>query len=66
MELPNLDCMEPDDLDILAETFHLLEKYALLKRDAMLARLSGHVDTALDLERECDKVYKDLPANARW
>lgn len=80
--LENLDCSWPDDLrayanklrdSITAEadneddhTIDLLRRYAMEKAEAMEYRASGKIQMAIELEKECDRIYKLLPDYAKW
>lgn len=43
-----------------------LAEYALQKSAAMRYRESGKIDPALRHEKECDRIYNELPEWARW
>lgn len=40
--------------------------YAYNKATAIDCRLRGEIKVALEYEAICDRIYKDLPAWARW
>lgn len=74
----NLDDTWPDDLDEYAgklfedlkssftETDWRLWAYARIKATAMHLRGVGMAQEALDLEHECERLYRKLPQEARW
>ena len=43
-----------------------LRDYAILKQAAIQFREKGSVQTAIDLERQCQNIYENLPQWARW
>jgi hypothetical protein len=65
-EVPNLDVEPPCDLEILAGVFQMLHCYAKNKADATRDRWTGDVQHALELEAQCDAIYKNLPDWAKW
>ena len=65
-EIPNLDALAPEELDAASLTFAELGVYAARKRLAIHARSMGDIAHAQRLERECDRIYTELPAWARW
>jgi hypothetical protein len=71
----NLDGMFPEDLEQYAATLaglaqdntdRLLLRYARTKAEAMRERAAGRIPAALRLEATCEKVYEELPDEARW
>lgn len=70
----NLDDTWPDELMGFAARYvgdhrpgvKLLVGYAYAKAKAMNARAKGDIAVALDLENECDGIYRMLPACYRW
>ncbi len=40
--------------------------YCFTKANAMLARIEGRIATALELEKNCDKLYARIPADWKW
>jgi DNA topoisomerase IB len=69
VDVPNLDCMEDDDLrDFWSELeiFRLLSEYAEAKGNAQYFRRAGSIGAAQKLERHCETLYLRLPAGARW
>jgi hypothetical protein len=64
--IPNLDCMEFDDLLLAQAAFHKLELYTANKANAVAYRNLGNVHAALVAEQKCDRLYRELPAWARW
>ena len=70
----NLDCeLSVDELRIFkgVEGFsdHINEdliKYAKAKAAATEARLAGHIQSALQYESACDRIYSNLPEYAMW
>ena len=62
----NLDAMNPDDLDTVADVFSNMGSYARLKSTAMRLRLNGDISEARKLEKWCEKLYQQLPEWARW
>lgn len=75
-EIPNLDCLECSELgqfiDKMKLTKHptqeerVLQAYALHKRIARGARLTGNINRAIQQEAICDRLYEMLPADCRW
>jgi hypothetical protein len=43
-----------------------LANYASNKATAIRCRLTGNIDVALGYEQIADRIYKELPAWARW
>jgi hypothetical protein len=43
-----------------------LRSYAKLKIEAIYARSTGAVDSALKREKRCDAIYAQLPKGAQW
>lgn len=73
IEVPNLDCMEKEDLKAFIEqcdsTMALLTElrvYAASKINAQLFRSVGKIDRAVMYEKICDEAYERLPESARW
>jgi len=64
--MPNLDAMDPADLQEAADMFEKLRDFALAKFSAMTHRAAGHVGVALEDEARCDRIYKGLPEAWRW
>jgi len=65
----NLDDQSIEDLKRLRRSKRLSSSqrtYALIKISAMRARLRGDITSALLSERECDRIYADLPYSDRW
>ena len=48
------------------EAAKALMTYAARKASAMEHRKDGNISKALRLEGECDKIYNNLPAYAKW
>lgn len=44
----------------------LMRGYCENKVNAMKCRLAGNISEALALEGLCDKIYRDLPKEAKW
>lgn len=44
----------------------LLAKYASIKHTAMGMREEGLINTALQVEKDCELIYSQLPTWARW
>ncbi len=66
-EVPNLDCMlDPEDLHAMAHVLAALSNYASWKSKAMTSRADGLINTALYCERQCNRIYEELPTWARW
>jgi hypothetical protein len=66
LEVPNLDCLNNEDLSDLAEVFLKLFSYSRYKAASMDCRLEGEIAEAVKYENVCDSLYKDLPEWARW
>lgn len=76
-DVPNLDGMWPDDLrkfamDIVGNLkiptgprVNLMN-YGFRKADAMEHREAGRITQALQIEAECDRLYRALPESYRW
>ena len=71
----NLDGMTPADLQeyitqisIVAKSSNdwLLLRYARVKQDAMKHRAAGMIGKALQLEADCEKIYRQLPRELQW
>lgn len=43
-----------------------LANYACNKSVAMKLRLEGKIETALNYEQQCDRIYERLPEDLRW
>ena len=64
--MENLDALDKEDLHSYAATFRLLAKYADTMAAARANRISGNIALALCQEKDCVKVYAELPEWARW
>ena len=64
--LPNMDGMDPDDLEALVDVFTKAARYGDYKAQAMRLRAAGNICRAIIKEELCDKIYKSLPESARW
>jgi hypothetical protein len=76
----NLDCLLPEQLEELLipiadlaldeenpnPAATILYRYGRTKLNAMHMRLHGMIDRALRLEKECDRIYTQLPKDYRW
>ena len=58
----NLDCLDIDELSeyINHTSPGICRQYAIEKRRAMRARLSGDINKAIRHERNCDILYSDI------
>jgi hypothetical protein len=70
-DTPNLDAMEEDDLkEFLAKlpvsVNHLLRNYAEHKIIAIELRAIGNIAEAIANETICERIYKQLPPEAKW
>lgn len=67
-EVPNLDglSVDPEDLMEAAAVYAMLSLYSLYTGRAMRCRMTGRIKEALDLEKQAEGVYKDLPGWAKW
>lgn len=67
-ETPNIDCMSinPADVAALGRVFTTLARYCKCKSRAMRYRLAGHIEIALEFERQCQLLYESLPQEFRW
>ena len=67
-EVPNLDglSINPADLYTAASVFGQLAAYAGHKADAMKHRMAGDIECATAHEKNCDRIYRQLPEWARW
>lgn len=67
LELPNLDCQSsPEELLEISAALKIAMQYANAKAAAMMARLRGDVQDALDIEHRCELLYQSLPESLRW
>lgn len=64
--VPNLDDCSMEDLAEHHRTFKKLEEYARYRYGARKRRANGEIELALQLERTCDHIYRNLPAWAKW
>jgi hypothetical protein len=62
----NLDDMPEDALFETAKVFEQLARYAHTRIQAMRFRAAGLEDKARNLERECERIYAQLPGWAQW
>lgn len=64
----NLDCctIDPNDLDRMANALELYAEYAKTLAQAMRHRKAGSIASAALLENQCDAIYRNMPAWARW
>jgi hypothetical protein len=63
----NLDAVNSvEECDENIHTLELLLRYAKEKRRAVKMRGIGEVNPAHASEMICDRIYKDLPEEARW
>lgn len=44
----------------------IMTQYLIFKAAAQVARMSGEIRTALENEKQCDRLYKELPEKWRW
>lgn len=65
-EVPNLDGLDESELVALEKVFSCLGRYTHSKVVAMRYRVVGAIEDALNVERYCDQIYKELPDWARW
>lgn len=56
----------PDRPERYVAVTHSIGNYACNKSVAMRCRLDGKIQAALNYERICDIIHKDLPQWARW
>ena len=66
LNIPNLDCMDEDDLRDIAAKLKLLSRYATQKACAMAWRKKGDLHAALLAEGKLDQIYQSLPPDWRW
>lgn len=66
LDVPNLDCMESDELLELADIFSRLAQYAANKASAQTYRKAGNIKLALIQEKLCDAIYQKLPKEYQW
>jgi hypothetical protein len=66
LNVPNLDCMEDEELMAMRNVFLLMANYCSHKADAHLMRLDGNIPAALSSEALADRIYHILPPWARW
>jgi len=64
--MTNLDAMSMRELREFKRNCDTLASYAVLKRSAMKARLSGDIQRAVSLESKCTRLYNLLPESLRW
>ena len=62
----NLDCEGQKTIELLANHFEAMARYAWAKSEAMLCRSEGDITAALQCEARCEVIYKLLPPNWRW
>ena len=62
----NLDEMPEDALFETAKVFEHLARYAHSRIQAMRFRAAGLEGKARSLERECERIYAQLPRWAQW
>jgi hypothetical protein len=62
----NLDEMPEEELFEAAVVLEHLARYARTRAQAMRFRAAGLVARAEHLERECERIYAQLPAGAQW
>lgn len=72
-EVPNLDSIDPNDLNALraeyvelSDVAAILAIYCACKEHAMRYRLKGDIATATIAESACEKTYNRLPQWAKW
>jgi hypothetical protein len=58
--------MDPRGLREAARAFRLLADYAEAKAQAIAYRMAGQDGKATRLEAQCERIYQQLPADARW
>lgn len=66
LEVPNLDCLEKEELKQLDTLFSELRLYCWFKSKAMEYRENGKIEIALTMEQACDQVYNSLPKQIKW
>lgn len=67
--LPNLDCMDSDDIEAYyldSSNPNLLREYAKIKFEAIKHRTEKRIAVALGLENYCEYLYKNLPSYMKW
>jgi hypothetical protein len=62
----NLDAMPEEELFDTAVVLDQLARYARARAHAMRFRAAGLEARAQHLERECERLYTQLPMWARW
>jgi hypothetical protein len=68
-EIENLDGMTTYDLEEYirdCECHPMQREYAKCKLKAMRRREDGDIAKALQLEKDCDSIYRKIPEDLRW
>lgn len=66
VSIPNLDCMDLENIRELADCFQKLYQYCLYKGSAIARRKEGEILHAQKLEYLAQGVYENLPEELRW
>ncbi len=67
MNTPSIDTIEDEaELAQLAEVFSELQRYTLLRQQAVKFRRQGYIAVAIGSEIAMDAIYKALPDWAKW
>lgn len=66
LEVPNLDCLSPEDLDDACDAFLALHRMATMVALARRYRLAGAIVKAKEYEAEVDRMYAALPQSMRY
>lgn len=66
MDIPNIDDMPDDELIEFHKNLSTLTYLVQQMRFARSFRKSGRIELALGLEKNIEKMYKQLPREWRW
>lgn len=61
----NPDGMGLEDITKLCDDFIVLTDYLKCKTAAVRARTNGAIEHAIEYEKECDRIYKNLPESVK-
>jgi hypothetical protein len=64
--IPNLDDCWNSDREKYAVVFAALADYCTIKSLASAHRAAGRIDIGTQCEKECERIYNELPKWARW
>lgn len=73
INVPNMDCMDVDELTEIETYFYgiqklaeLVREYAIHQKLAMQHRAAGRIHLAQCHTEKCEEIYKKIPQEYQW